>query len=338
MTQTVQIDGQNVHYYQGGKGPVFLLLHASPLSHQAFTEWFPALEDHFTVIALDTPGQGKSQPFALDTDEMPPFTALLARFIDLLDIEQCFIYGSATGAQWGISYAKEHPSKVTHLFLDNAAHFEDELREKIMADYFPDITPKEDGAHLRATWHMVGQLFTYFPWCYAEEQYKLSTPQPPSSVTHEFSLNYMRCSASWDKAYRAAFKHEKAAYVNQLQVPTTLFRYAGSIILPFINDLVSRLDNGQVKVLEIEANPSERPKIMLTHFTTTKDQTSSPGYIPSKDIETVQIDSFRLPDFPCAPDVSDDGAHLDEAWSYLSKYFPDTSIATRHRYLIEWLS
>lgn len=338
MTCTVRIDGQNIHYYQGGSGPALILLHASPLSHKVFSAWFPRLEAHFTVIALDTPGQGKSQPFALNSDKIEPFTALLDQFIDLLGIQQCFIYGSATGAQWGISYAKTHPTKVAHLFIDNAAHFEDDLRERIMADYFPNLTPQEDGSHLKTTWHMVDQLFQYFPWCFAEEQYKLATPKPPISVAHQFTLSYLQAGTSWDKAYKAAFKHEKAAYVNQLKVPTTLFRYGGSIILPHINDLVERVKNEKVSVIEIVANPVERLTQMFDHMAQSKQAHTCVDCHHKTDLDFVEEPTMRIPDFPCAPDVREDGQHLKEAWQYLSKYFPNEPIATRQSYLLKWLS
>ena len=55
------VGNRRVHYRRAGQGPAIVLLHASPVSSEVFEEvHFPILAKEFTVIAIDTPGQGLS--------------------------------------------------------------------------------------------------------------------------------------------------------------------------------------------------------------------------------------------------------------------------------------
>ena len=57
----VTVGNRRVHYRRAGKGPALVLLHASPVSSEVFEAvHFPIFAKEFTVIAIDTPGQGFS--------------------------------------------------------------------------------------------------------------------------------------------------------------------------------------------------------------------------------------------------------------------------------------
>src|SRR5690606_14891693 len=55
-------DGRRIHYRRAGSGPPLVLLHASPSSSRVQIPLLRAWADDFTVIALDTPGFGLSDP------------------------------------------------------------------------------------------------------------------------------------------------------------------------------------------------------------------------------------------------------------------------------------
>ena len=111
--------------------------------------------------------------------------------------------------------------------LDNAAHFTDAERDDILARYFPDIAPREDGSHLADTWAMAKGLFRGFPW-YEEPEKPL--PDPPLAVVQATALATLVAGVDYARAYRAAFNNERAERVQSLTVPTTVLRWAGSLL------------------------------------------------------------------------------------------------------------
>lgn len=59
-TFDVDCNGINIHGVKGGKGPPLLLLHGYPQTHVMWHKIAPLLAGHFTVIAADLRGYGKS--------------------------------------------------------------------------------------------------------------------------------------------------------------------------------------------------------------------------------------------------------------------------------------
>lgn len=243
------------HYRVAGEGPPLLVLHPSPMSSAFMAPVIDTVSDVRRVIAPDTPGYGASDPLPEPGEDLVPYVEWLEAFVDAMGIGQFSLYGSATGAQIAIEFAHAHPGRVSQLVLDNAVHFTDEERAEIMASYFPDISPRRDGSHLMATWAMAQGLFRGFPW-YEVPQEPL--PEPPVSLVHATALAYLVAGADYDRAYRAAFHNERAERVQSLTVPTTVLRWAGSLL----KDQADRLDDfdwpGHVMMKHSEATIEAR--------------------------------------------------------------------------------
>ncbi len=57
-----EIDGVNLHYVQGGQGPLVLLVHGFGQTWYEWHQLMPLLARHFTVVVPDLPGLGLSAP------------------------------------------------------------------------------------------------------------------------------------------------------------------------------------------------------------------------------------------------------------------------------------
>jgi alpha-beta hydrolase superfamily lysophospholipase len=57
----VEVYGRSVYYEEYGAGDTVLLLHGGPGSIAHFSKLIPELSKNYTVIAMDTPGQGHSE-------------------------------------------------------------------------------------------------------------------------------------------------------------------------------------------------------------------------------------------------------------------------------------
>ncbi len=154
---------QYIHFHRAGTGPALVMLHASPMSSAALLPFIEVAAQFVTVIAPDTPGYGWSDPLVESTGNLEGYITALNTFVERLGLDGFGLYGSATGAQIAIEYSKAYAGKVSYLILDNAAHFTDEERERIVSGYFPDLTPDQMGSHLIKTWSAARNQGLFFP-------------------------------------------------------------------------------------------------------------------------------------------------------------------------------
>lgn len=263
-----QINGVYLHYRAIGQvgGVPLVLLHPSPRNSAMFEPMMRLLQNDLDLIAPDTPGYGGSDPLprlpASVADYLPCLRTLLLEVAG----PRFMLYGSATGAQLAIAYAKSHPGDVAHLFLDNAAHFEPEERQRIVDGYFPDLTPGADGAHLQRAWNMAQQMTQFFPWFQNDEAHRISQRVATPAEVQTLALEFLAAGPHYDSAYRAAFEHERAQNVQALTVPTTIFRWLGSVLLPHIDHLLAQSLPANVSMVETPLAMAERYAAMRLHF------------------------------------------------------------------------
>jgi pimeloyl-ACP methyl ester carboxylesterase len=263
--------GATLHYREGGREqrgakPTLVLLHPSPRSSAMYVPWMKSLTPHLHVIALDTPGYGGSDALPQAPTSLADYLPTLHEFLQAVAGPRPVIYGSATGAQLGIAYALIHPSALAHLVLDNAAHFDEAAHAHIVARYFPDLTPRDDGSHLAAAWQMCAGMLEFFPWFERDEAHRIAPRAPTAAEVQAAFSELIAAGPGYAAAYRAAFAHERAEKVQALTVPTTLLRWQGSILLPHIERLCSFALPANVAVLDIPAPLSERYAAMSTHL------------------------------------------------------------------------
>lgn len=327
----------NLHFLSKGEGPPIFLFHASPMSSSSLIPLIDQLSQNFMVIAPDTPGYGQSSAPLSQPESIIEYATRLHELQVQLELPKIAIYGTATGAQIGIRYALEYADEVTHLFLDNTAHFTKQEKEEILASYFPDYTPQPSGAHLAKIWDTVTHLFQYFPWCFKEDRYKLNTPTPPISVLHKIFIDYLTCGSKYDWAYRAAFAHEDRKHIYDVQVPVHIFRWEGSILTPYM-DRIFELDIPESLSFEKIAITQDRyaamaQSIQLKYFGDIKSLMIEGGHLSS-----CQTSKVKLPIFiPSFPRIEESGAYLMDGWLALDDFLDkDATLEDKTALFIEW--
>ena len=320
-----------------GKGPALVLMHPSPHTSELLVPLAEELSAHFTTICIDTPGYGKSDDLGFKPNSLEDYTEFLHEAFVQLNLVQPFLYGSATGAQLAVRYALNYPDHVSHVFLDNSAHFGDDLRAKILESYFPDLTPQLDGSHLTTVWQIVSQIGLYFPWCFTTPEYALNRPQMPKELRHYIAKDFLIAGAKYDHAYRAAFLHEKGEFVQALKVPTTIYNWKGSIITKYIDDLLKFNMPTNVESIQLPVSKEERNEKMVQNmiakstgaFSDIKNVEDSERYDLQQKME------YEFPDVP-RPSISEDGMYLRDAWNILAKSNPKLNPEEIQRCLLDW--
>ena len=266
------IDSGQLHYRYAGSGPPVILLHPSPQSSAFSMPMALRLAKNFTAIAVDTPGYGLSDP--LPGNPLQPrledYVAPLRQFLDALGIDKAAIYGNATGAEIAQLFAFAHPERVAVCMLDTAGHKEDADLDAMLADYFPDVTPRRDGGHLLVHWDMVRSLSLFSPWQKTTREHRLAIDMPSPGAIQNKLLDYLSAGAAYAAAYRPAFYTAKHQLISRVSVPATLTRWQGKPDLSEVDALIARRLPENFTVLRPGPSMDERlaasEEYLLDHY------------------------------------------------------------------------
>ena len=231
-TARVRVDGAelDLHYRVAGIGPPLFALHPSPLDSGFLAPLMVRLADRATVIAPDTPGFGDSDPLPGPVQDLAPCVRAMSALREALGLERVAVYGSATGAQIAVEWAKAAPDALGGVMLDNAAAFDDAERERITAGYLPDVTPGADGGHLARAWHAAHDATLFFPWQYPETANRISPALGAPAAMHVTARGYLQAGPHYEAVYRAAFRNERAENLRPIAIPLVMLRWQGSIL------------------------------------------------------------------------------------------------------------
>ncbi len=213
-----------IHYRWLGAGPPLIMLHPSPLSGVFLEPQLNQLAHKARCIAWDTPGYGHSDPLpdAWDSPTLEPYVDALQGFLDALDIEQATLYGSATGAQIAIEFARTRQNRCHGLILENAALFSAEEVATLTEGYFPDISAQDRGEHLQILWDMAQRSTKFFPWNADDPSAQRRSEFPPPAAINAMVLAYLQAGDDYARAYRAAFANERLEKLASVTVPTRI--------------------------------------------------------------------------------------------------------------------
>ncbi|GLY02294.1 MULTISPECIES: alpha/beta hydrolase [Actinoplanes] len=118
--QKVRVGDVGINYVRGGRGPVLVLLHGYPETWYEWHDILPALSRHYTVIAPDLRGAGKSDAPAGGYDKKTmaaDIHGLLTRLGLNRDVR---LVGHDIGTMVAYAYAAAHPTEVKKLVLSEA--------------------------------------------------------------------------------------------------------------------------------------------------------------------------------------------------------------------------
>ncbi len=134
----ITIFGTKIYYEEYGAGTPLLLLHGGFGSIHDFQQVIPELADHFKVIAVDSPGHGRSE--LADTLSFQVMTNYFSKMIDLLALNSVDIIGYSDGGIVALLLAVQQPEKVKKVIASGANSNMDGLRPEVMG-FLKQINP-----------------------------------------------------------------------------------------------------------------------------------------------------------------------------------------------------
>ena len=250
--------GRQLHYLRAGAGLPVVLLHPSPLSASFLAPLIRLLAEDFDVIAVDTPGYGCSDPLPDPGEDLVPYAQLVGEVLEKLKLDRALVYGNATGAQLAIEAAKAHEALIAALVLENAGCFSESEREQLLPDYFPDLSPAEDGSHLAIAWQVAQQLYQYFPWYDTSEAARYRETGVSLELVQATALAYLQAGTDYARAYRAAFNNERPEQLAAVAQPVQVILWQDSMLLPYSRRLQAAGMPENIQFIEVPAGIEAR--------------------------------------------------------------------------------
>lgn len=104
------VKGVKLYYEEYGQGTPLFLLHGGLSSIKGMASLIPKLSEHFKVIVIDAPGQGRSEQ--LNVLSFQGMAATYSKMIDVLKFDSIYLYGFSVGAITAMHLAADRPDKV----------------------------------------------------------------------------------------------------------------------------------------------------------------------------------------------------------------------------------
>jgi pimeloyl-ACP methyl ester carboxylesterase len=218
----VDLPHGQVHFRYGGRGPVVVLLHGSPRSSAQQAPNVEWLGEHFTVIALDTPGNGNSAALPQAAPEIPDYASALADTLGALGIERCGLYGHHSGAKIALRFAADNPDRVALAVLDGLAVGGEAPSRRFLERNLPPFEPTADGAYLAQWWRRTLDTHRYFPWFEQTAGTRLRRALPDDAELHEYLTDLFMSGPHWTEACGAALRYLAAPDLQRLRAATVL--------------------------------------------------------------------------------------------------------------------
>ena len=107
----LELDGSRIHYIDEGHGPLLLFLHPGPAWSFIFREVIKALRANFRCVAFDFPGFGLSTAAVGYGFTLAEQAAVVARFIETLNLREIILVGNDSGGTSGLHAAGRMPER-----------------------------------------------------------------------------------------------------------------------------------------------------------------------------------------------------------------------------------
>ena len=264
----VSVGGRDVHYRTAGRGSAVVLLHDSPRSSALHVPLIETLSADFTVVALDTPGNGHSSPLHGEGPfQIADFAEALAETLTALGIETAGLYGFHTSSKILLEFAVRHPRRVAVAILDGLSLPPGGPDQDYIAAYMRPFEIEEDGSHIAREWTRLRDSGRWFPWFSRDPAHRFASQAPPPAQAHQAFLDYFGAGPRYVDAYTAAMVYLAAPRLAALATPTVIMARSDDVLYGHLDRLPPLQPVASVERLtpDFEAWRARVRAILLAH-------------------------------------------------------------------------
>ena len=215
----VQAGDRLVHLRHAGTGPAVVLLHDSPRSSRLHLPLMQVLAASHTVIALDTPGYGNSDPLGTDQPAMAAFGAALGETLSALGLERAPLYATHTSAKIALAWA-DQGGRPARLVLDGLSMPTQLAEEAFIDRYMRPFAPDPSGGYLASEWTRLRDMLRWFPWFATEPAARVAMAPPAPEWIEDYAIDLFSAERHYADAYAAAMRFDPAPALARVAVPT----------------------------------------------------------------------------------------------------------------------
>jgi len=135
----ISISDTKIYYEEYGTGEPLLLFHGGFGSIHDFQKVIPKLAKHFRVIALDSPGHGRSEQ--ADTLSFDLMSDYFSQTIDLFKLDSVNIIGYSDGGITALLLAAKRPDKVKKIIASGVNSRMDGIKPEVL-EYINLLSPE----------------------------------------------------------------------------------------------------------------------------------------------------------------------------------------------------
>jgi pimeloyl-ACP methyl ester carboxylesterase len=211
MTQ-VDVDGLTINYDVQGEGEPLLLIPYTSADHACYAFQLPAYTQHFSCIAIDLPGSGKSDipagPYSTEG-----YADQVAAFLGVIGIERAHVAGVSLGAAVGMHLAARHPGRVQSLSLHSGWHATDAYLTRVI----------EQWRALASALPTVADVVIegIFPWCFTPEMY-VDRPEFVDTLVEFVRGRPAQPVEAFVAQLDAVLAHDASAALGEIEAPSLI--------------------------------------------------------------------------------------------------------------------
>jgi pimeloyl-ACP methyl ester carboxylesterase len=135
-TEEIELHGHPVTYHRMGDGPPVVLIHGITSSSRTWAEVMPALAEHYTVIAPDLLGHGRSAKPRGDYS-LGAYASGLRDLLAFIGIPKATIVGHSLGGGIAMQFAYQFPQRLDRLVLVDSGGLGREVSMALRAATLP---------------------------------------------------------------------------------------------------------------------------------------------------------------------------------------------------------
>ena len=238
----VEVDRLTINYEVQGEGEPLLLIPYTSADHACYAFQLPAYTEHFSCIAIDLPGSGKSDkpagPYSTDG-----YADQVAAFLGAIGVERAHVAGVSLGAAVGIHVAARHPGRVRSLSLHSGWDISDDYL-KIVVEQWRTLA-----SSLPTVADVVIQAI--FPWCFTPEMY-VERPELVDTLVDFVRGRPAQPVDAFSAQIDAVVAHDASAALGEITAPTLITFGARDLVCGtrFAEPLKSRIAGSELVVFE----------------------------------------------------------------------------------------
>jgi len=230
---------------QGSKRPV-LLLHEAPGSSAQMRPLMQELARDRTVIAVDLPGLGDSDP--LPNPDAAAYREALRGVLDALRLAEVDVIAEFTATALALELARSAPQRVHRMVLDGAFLLAASERRSLWKGYCPAIRPSWDGSHLLSLWHRLRDQELNWPWFDGSAAaIRKREPEIGAERLQAMLLDVMKRTDHYGDACLAAIDHPLKETIGEVRQPVLLAHVAEDIRYQWTKKVARRLASAETQ-------------------------------------------------------------------------------------------